>query len=57
MGKIQNGNFEKSLFFKAAHDYNNKTIDLHLFINYEIFHSSTRSSAKKIENFIVEATF
>jgi hypothetical protein len=51
MRKFQNVNFEKPVVLNVAHDYNNKTIFLQLF---EILRSSTRVSALKIENFIVE---
>jgi hypothetical protein len=54
MGKFQNVNFEKPVVLKVALDYNNKKIVLRLF---EILRSSTRASALKIQNFIVEATF
>jgi hypothetical protein len=54
MGKFQNVNFEKPVVLKVAHDYNNKKIVLRLF---KILRSSTRASALKIKNFIVEATF
>jgi hypothetical protein len=54
MGKFQNVNFIKYVVLKVAYDYNNKTIILHLF---KILRSSTRASALKIENFILEATF
>jgi hypothetical protein len=54
MGKFQNVNFIKYVVLKVAYDYNNKTIILYLF---KILRSSTRASALKIENFILEATF
>jgi hypothetical protein len=54
MGKFQNVNFEKPVVFKVAYDYDNKKIVLRLF---KILRSSTRASALKIKNFIVEATF
>jgi hypothetical protein len=54
MGKFQNVNFEKPVVIKVAHGYNNKKIVLQLF---KILRSSTRASALKIKNFIVEATF
>jgi hypothetical protein len=54
MGKFQNVNFEKPVFIKVAHGNNNNKIVLQLF---KIIRSSTRASALKIKNFIVEATF
>jgi hypothetical protein len=54
MRKFQNVNFEKPVVLKVAHKYNNKNIVLQLF---KILRSSTRVSALKIENFVVEATF
>jgi hypothetical protein len=54
MEKFQNVNIEKPVVLKVAHDYNNKKIVLRLF---KILRSSTRASALKIKNFIVEATF
>jgi hypothetical protein len=54
MRKFQNLNFEKPVVFKNAHDYNNKKIVLQLF---KILRSSTRASALKIKNFIIEATY
>jgi hypothetical protein len=54
MGKFQTVYFEKPMVLKVAHDYNNKKIVLQLF---KILRSSTRASALKIKNFIVEATF
>jgi hypothetical protein len=54
MGKFQNVYFEKPVVLKIAHDYNNNITVLRLF---KILGSSTRASALKIENFIVEATF
>jgi hypothetical protein len=47
-------NFKKPVVLKVAHDYNNKKIVLRLF---KILKSSTRASALKIKNVIVEATF
>jgi hypothetical protein len=47
-------NFEKPVVSIVAHDNNNKSIVLELF---KILRSSTRASALKIENFIVEAAF
>jgi hypothetical protein len=54
MGNFQIVNFEKPVVLKVAHDYNNKKTVLQLF---KILRSSTRASALKIKNFIVEATF
>jgi hypothetical protein len=54
MGKFQNVNSEKPVVLKVAHDFNNKKIVLQLF---KILRPSTRASALKIKNFIVEATF
>jgi rRNA processing protein Krr1/Pno1 len=54
MGKLQNVKIEKPVVIKVAHGYNNKKIVPHLF---KILRSSTRASALKIKNFIVEATF
>jgi hypothetical protein len=54
MGKFQNVNFEKPVGLKFAQNYKNKNIVLHFF---KILRSSTRTSALKIENFIVLATF
>jgi hypothetical protein len=54
MRKFQNVNFEKPVVIKVAHGYYNKKIDLQLF---KILRSSTRASALKIKNFMVEATF
>jgi hypothetical protein len=54
MGKFQNVYFEKPVVLKVPHDYKNKKIVLQLF---KILRSSTRASALKIKNFIIEATF
>jgi hypothetical protein len=54
MEKFQNVNFEKPVVFKVTYGYNDKKIVLQLF---KILRSSTRASALKIKNFIVEATF
>jgi hypothetical protein len=54
MGKFQNVNFKKPVVLKVAHEYKNKKIVLRLF---KILRSSTRASALKIKNFIVEATY
>jgi hypothetical protein len=54
MRKFQNVNFEKLVVLNVVHDCDNKKIVLKLF---KILRSSTRASALKIKNFIVEATF
>jgi hypothetical protein len=53
MGKFQNVNFVKPVVLKVAHAYNNKNIVLQLF---KFLESSTRASALKIKNVIVETT-
>jgi hypothetical protein len=52
MRKFQNVNFEKPVVLKVAHKI--KKIVLRLF---KILRYSTRASALKIKNLIVEATF